>query len=97
MAPNSLLESYIDVVNENKQKLEKSFRKVFFDSRKNFGLKIFGFFRNMLDFQKIFASKFLNKFLMKSEDVHDFGRLVGMEESFSSQNDVARVFWEDVL
>ena len=44
MVPNSLLESYIDVVNEEKK-----------NSRKICGSKFFEFFRNMLDFQKISA------------------------------------------
>ena len=46
MASNSLLESYIDVVNENLKMLEKKF------SGNIFRLAKFLIFRNMLDFQK---------------------------------------------
>ena len=51
MASNSLLESYIHVIYENRKKLEKTFSKNIFSTRPKFSnLKIFVFFSNIFGF-----------------------------------------------
>ena len=53
MASNSLLESYIDVVNENFKKMKKSFRENIFRLAKKIDSELFEFCENFLKIQHL--------------------------------------------
>ena len=54
MASNSLLESYIDVVNENLKKLEKKFSENIFRLAENFWFENFWIFSKHVGFSENF-------------------------------------------
>ena len=68
--PNSLLESYIHVLYENKKTIEKKFIWKYFSTRENFGSKMFDFFETCWIFRKFAKNqKFWGKIFRKSKNI----------------------------